>query len=378
MYQGDYLFLDSINISKTNENAIEKVSIKEYHLSTCIDKYYMAYGFNWPYFSYASQNNYVFILNAFNPNFVQRYELPRNVVRCNQTFLTDTHDLYAICETEIGFEIYNIDLDSTDPYLEGPILKYSSEQVDSGQLTDFHVRASSRKEKINLNKALILFMMHGSKLYGWCENKDGNKVSPVNYNCDESNGNAFCSNYYYVSDDSLFYMTTDQIQIGKRLVLHSEIKFVECQFGSYKVTNLYQDKDKRAEILNFGVDNTNNRLIILSGIKNSKDKRDKYLTLYSFNRDKIIFTMRIRNLEIIGRLKSNLYEFVGGHIYYNNKCIKIRYDLLDVNQTKLDLQEFQVFDHYSDVLCINPDDEVQSDTPLQTCLYHRIAYVIRN
>jgi len=91
--------------------------------------------------------------------------------------------------------------------------------------------------------------------------------------------------------------------------------------------------------LNFGADNTNKRLLILSGVKNSKDKRDKFLTLYSFNRDKIIFTMRIKNPEIIGRLKTNLYNFVGGHIYYNNKVIKIRYDLLDFDQTRLDLEE---------------------------------------
>jgi len=69
---------------------------------------------------------------------------------------------------------------------------------------------------------------------------------------------------------------------------------------------------------------------------------------------------------------------VGGHIYYNNKVIKIRYDLLDEKQTKFDLEEDQVFDHYSDVLYIDPDDQVQSDTPLQTCLYHRLAYVIHN
>jgi len=49
--------------------------------------------------------------------------------------------------------------------------------------------------------------------------------------------------------------------------------------------------------------------------------------------------MRIKNPEIIGRLKTNLYNFVGGHIYYNNKVIKIRYDLLDFDQTRLDLEE---------------------------------------
>lgn len=36
----------------------------------------------------------------------------------------------------------------------------------------------------------------------------------------------------------------------------------------------------------------------------------------------------IKTREIIGRLKSNLYNFTEGHIYYNNKVIKIRYDLI--------------------------------------------------
>jgi hypothetical protein len=75
---------------------------------------------------------------------------------------------------------------------------------------NFHVRASSRKEKINLNKALMFFMMHGSTLYGWCEG-DGSKVTPVNSFLEEPIPDAHCSNYYYLSDDSLFYMTSQEI-----------------------------------------------------------------------------------------------------------------------------------------------------------------------
>jgi hypothetical protein len=40
----------------------------------------------------------------------------------------------------------------------------------------------------------------------------------------------------------------------------------------------------------------------------------------------------VESREIIGRLKSNLYNFVEGHIYYGNNVIKIRYDLLERNQ----------------------------------------------
>jgi hypothetical protein len=70
-------------------------------------------------------------------------------------------------------------------------------------------------------------MMHGSKFYGWCET-DGNTVTPVNSFSEEPNPDVDCSNYYYLSDDSLFYMISKEIKLGKKTVLHSEIKFVEC------------------------------------------------------------------------------------------------------------------------------------------------------
>jgi hypothetical protein len=103
---------------------------------------------------------------------------------------------------------------------------------------------------------------------------------------------------------------------------------VESQFGNYKITDTFEDKDGRAEILSFAVDNTERILLILTGIKNQKGKRDKFITLFDFNTEKVIFTKQVKDINLIGRLKSNLYNFVGGHIYFNNNVIKIRYDLI--------------------------------------------------
>ena len=69
------------------------------------------------------------------------------------------------------------------------------------------MRASSRKEKINLNKALICFLMHRNILYGWCES-EGNIVTPVNLAAPEPDGDILCSNFYYMSDSMAFYMTS--------------------------------------------------------------------------------------------------------------------------------------------------------------------------
>ena len=131
-----------------------------------------------------------------------------------------------------------------------------------------------------------------------------------------------------MSDDNLCYLSTENIIVQNKEIKHSKIWLVESLFGNWNKTNIYEDIDKKAEILNFGVDNTRKRLIILSGIKNQKQKRDKFITLYDIVSEKVLYTMMIHSREIIGRLKSNLYNFVEGHIYYGNKVIKVRYDLL--------------------------------------------------
>ena len=204
MNQGEFLYLDTIEIDLCYQDKTRK----EAHLSTAIDKVYMAYGFNWPYFCYATKTNFVGILNAFNLNLIQRYQLPPHTVRCHQTFLSDTHDFYCVIETDHQtYAIYTVDLDSTEPYMEGPLLEYKTSEVQNQLITEFHVRSSSWKEKVNLNRSLICFMMHGNILYGWCQ-AEGGSITPVNHFAPDPKDDAFCSNFYYYSDDSIFYMTT--------------------------------------------------------------------------------------------------------------------------------------------------------------------------
>ena len=65
---GDYLYIDTIDIAKCfDSDPLEAV------IDSVVEKHYHAQGFNWPYFSYGTKDNYVFILNAFNPSFIQRY-----------------------------------------------------------------------------------------------------------------------------------------------------------------------------------------------------------------------------------------------------------------------------------------------------------------
>lgn len=68
---GDYLYLDTLDISKCFTDQSENSSDQEDpHVDSCVDKHYCGYGFNWPYFSFGSKFNFLFIMNAFNPTFI--------------------------------------------------------------------------------------------------------------------------------------------------------------------------------------------------------------------------------------------------------------------------------------------------------------------
>ena len=84
------------------------------HIDSNVDKYYFAYSFNWPYFAYANKINFIHVMNAFTPSFIQRYELPDNEVRVLETTLTDSKDLFILTETYQNiYNIYQIDLDAS-------------------------------------------------------------------------------------------------------------------------------------------------------------------------------------------------------------------------------------------------------------------------
>ena len=116
----------------------------------------------------------------------------------------------------------------------------------------------------------------------------------------------------------------------------------------------------------------------MTGVKNQKNKRDKFVTIYDIDTEKVMYSLMIHSREIIGRLKSNLYNFVEGHLYYGNKVIKIRYDLLERRKGQ-EIKENHLFDHYADVLSLKSKNyTIKSGLPMQTCLYNKLAYLIRN
>jgi hypothetical protein len=96
----------------------------------------------------------------------------------------------------------------------------------------------------------------------------------------------------------------------------------------------------------------------------------KHVKIYDLENEKILWNAQIRNEELIGRLKSNLYTLVDGHIYYNNKVIKIRYDLLKKKNLK-DLEEHEVFDYFDNILTLDTNETVKTKMPFVSLKSHR-------
>ena len=109
-----------------------------------------------------------------------------------------------------------------------------------------------------------------------------------------------------------------------------EIRRITCEFVSFKQETAYVNLDKSVTILDFEVDTDYQKIVIFS--KNEKLAVDqfgaKFIDMESKKAIEYVFNKE-ENLELYGRLECGCYQFQGGHIYYNNNVIKVRYDLLD-------------------------------------------------
>ena len=64
-------------------------------------------------------------------------------------------------------------------------------------------------------------------------------------------------------------------------------------------------------------------------------------------------------------------------MYFNNKVIKIRYDLLRKKNLK-DLEEYEVFDFYENILPLENDEKILAKMPVSSLKYHRLVYFSNN
>jgi len=117
---------------------------------------------------------------------------------------------------------------------------------------------------------------------------------------------------------------------------------VLCNFSTYDHKTIFKEQSQNETLKTFNVDQQQDNLIILSK-KNSASgaiqKAQMIFKIFSLTKSEITYEQPITNKTLIGRLKSGLYTFVDGHIYYNNDVIKLRYDLMHSADTQMYKEE---------------------------------------
>ena len=178
---------------------------------------------------------------------------------------------------------------------------------------------------------------------------------------------------YRLDDNTLIVRGDENYKGQNKFVLRQiDVEFSQATHD----TRLYEDKQLTDTIKAFGYDYRANIVILMKSPKR-RGQKVKSVKIVDLATDRQLWSGRVRNQELIGRLKSSLYTLVDGHIYYNNKVIKIRYDLLRKSNLK-DLEEHEVFDYYENILGLDDHETVKTNMPFCSRVHHRLVYLTKN
>lgn len=91
----------------------------------------------------------------------------------------------------------------------------------------------------------------------------------------------------------------------------------------------------------------------------------------------IFLECEIQDSEMKGIFLSGQYKLVDGHVYYQNRVIKLRYDLMKEYGGIGQHQEVY-FNKYDDMLALEEGETIKIDSPLDSIQAHRFAYIMLN
>ena len=87
-----------------------------------------------------------------------------------QTFISETKDLFVVLKDDVNFMVKSLDLDAINlgenvvvnelDYRFKLVCSYPITMVNNQDLSSIYVRGSSKKEAINSNQKLMIFLHH--------------------------------------------------------------------------------------------------------------------------------------------------------------------------------------------------------------------------
>jgi len=115
------------------------------------------------------------------------------------------------------------------------LFQYKSEDVNHKPLSNIHARVSSRKEAVDTNNKLIIFLCHDKNLYSWVQlHEDSHNEEAFRF------VGKFHSKEFMLIDDSRFVYLENFYDKNKNIV-KQEIKYVQINFSTYSIMNIHQE-----------------------------------------------------------------------------------------------------------------------------------------
>ena len=75
---------------------------------------YRGFSSNWPYIAFQgleSSENYLWLINAYDQGVINRIELPPPNIQISQAYLSESYDLFIVCEAPEEYNLYYVNLD---------------------------------------------------------------------------------------------------------------------------------------------------------------------------------------------------------------------------------------------------------------------------
>jgi hypothetical protein len=120
-------------------------------------------------------------------------------------------------------------------------------------------------------------------------------------------------------------------------------------------------------------------MVLIFMKENGNDKSENlFFKIIDLNDlENIILECEITDFEMKGIFLSGQYKLVDGHIYFQNKVIKLRYDLMKKYGGIGTNQEIY-FNKYCDILVLKNGETIKIDSPLDSMQAHRFAFIMLN
>lgn len=219
-----------------------------------------AFSICWPYIAFSGLGKFILLVNAYENTKIRRIQIAeegRAITIC-QTYITETNDLFVCIQDEDQYKLYMIDLDYSyenefkvdleeneiEPYTFTQILQYHDSVVNIQTLNQMHIRGSSRKEVLDLNQSLQVFLVHGQDIYKWVQLNNNQQVTKIGRT----------SSKLMPSSDNTFYFSDIQKDKKTKLASKQEINCINVLFSTHEQHTVYSEKSRTEKLKTFNID----------------------------------------------------------------------------------------------------------------------------